>query len=117
MSGGNPKYVIVENEFGVETALLFESSIKHIDAAWYFHKSHMVVSAGFYSTDGKNVHAYGKSESLRIDSRPEDKFLVAKVLGITLPAAKPFTCDEKKGTRCTEQCTPCKERDNVSKSS
>lgn len=74
------KYVIVNGGmFGDETAIVFDKMISH-----EFFKGR-AVSAGFVgfgkTKDGKiEVCAYGKSDSLNVESRKEDSNLICKAL-------------------------------------
>ena len=74
------KYVIVHGGmFGNETAIVFDKTISHEFFKW------CAISAGFVgfskTKDGKiEVCAYGKSDSLNIESRKEDSDLICKAL-------------------------------------
>ena len=74
------KYVIVNGGvFCAETAIVFDKMISHE----FFNGR--AVSAGFVgfskTKDGKiEVCAYGKSDSLNIESRKEDSALICKAL-------------------------------------
>ena len=81
------KYIIIEMR-GVEVAIIFDSIIAHSDFCNSFHKDR-VKSAGFFSvksTPNENdpedisVGVWGKSTTLKISSRTEDKNLIKRVL-------------------------------------
>jgi hypothetical protein len=68
------KYIIVEEEMGAECAIVFSYLLKHADVA-HSRAVVTVISAGFVSfsiDDDRQLKAqcYGKSESLKISSRP-----------------------------------------------
>jgi len=77
----NTKYIIVDQE-GIELPVIFPHLINHSD----MRHAGKVVSAGFcqmYATDGENtvsVCVFGKSESLKLESRPEDKEIIEEWL-------------------------------------
>ena len=90
------KYVIVNGGmFGDETAIVFDKMISH-----EFFKGR-AVSAGFVgfgkTKDGKiEVCAYGKSESLNVESREEDSDLICKALNNPCFDEKLFIPSERK---------------------
>lgn len=89
------KYVIVNGGlFGDETAIVFDKMISH-----EFFKGR-AVSGGFVGSgktkDGKiEVCAYGKSESLNIESREEDSDLICKALNNSYFDEKLFIPSER----------------------
>lgn len=71
------KYVIVE-ERGHEVAVMFDSLIEHTKIAAVFGN---VVSAGFFEVDPDGVaYVFGKSLSLKLESRVSDHVALNKVL-------------------------------------
>ncbi len=76
------KYIIIKIS-AFEVAILFEGVISHDDFLRSFSKDR-IVSAGFFQVITKDsklsVSTYGKSVSLGLKSREEDKRLVEKVL-------------------------------------
>jgi len=83
------KYLIVKvlkptdnSEPGLEHAIVFPDALMHRSVARAHHVGQViVVSAGFCSFKNGIVSTWGRSESIRMDSRPEDADIVAKVLG------------------------------------
>jgi hypothetical protein len=63
------KYIIVIKH-DIEMAVIFDEILQHSDVAVAFGN---VVSAGMCSASG---NAYGKSISLKLESRPEDSDIV-----------------------------------------
>ena len=90
------KYVIVNGGmFGDETAIVFDKMISH-----EFFKGR-TISAGFVgfgkTKDGKiEVCAYGKSESLNVESRKEDSDLICKALNNPFFDEKLFIPSERR---------------------
>ena len=77
----NTKYIIAEQYDGTELPVIFPHLINHSD----IRCPGKVVSAGFCQifADGVNlvsVAVFGKSDSLKMDSRPEDKEIIEKWL-------------------------------------
>jgi hypothetical protein len=71
-----PKYVIV-GVLGWEIPILFDSLVSHKDVVGNMN----VVSAGFYvMSKEKNITVFGKSDTLRVDSRKEDKKIIEDFL-------------------------------------
>lgn len=68
------KYIVVQDVEGEEFPIIFAREIFHSQIMCDGHK---IVSAGF-CTLGNPVKAYGYSESLGIESRPEDAKLISK---------------------------------------
>ena len=60
------KYVVVLNEFEIEVVQVFSDHIQHVEAAFYFHRQHRIVSAGFFgiSKVTGEVSCWGHSQSL-----------------------------------------------------
>ena len=59
------KYVVVLNEFEIEVVQVFSDHIQHVEAAFYFHRQHRIVSAGFFSIGALGeVSCWGNSQSL-----------------------------------------------------
>lgn len=83
------KYIVVRDnhnsprENGPERAILFDKELVHKHVARVHCVGGLVVlSAGFVEINGYNVRVYGESESLRMSSRPDDKYVVnAALLG------------------------------------
>ena len=86
------KYIVVEH-MGAETPIIFEELIPHDFIAKAFNPA-LIISAGFVKIYGSNkpkpnacccenamtVNVYGKSVSLKKESRPEDEELILKAL-------------------------------------
>jgi len=81
------KYIIIEH-LGHEIAIMFNPLLTHSDI-----KSVTVVSAGFFAvganptdTDQNDigVDVFGKSVSLKKESRPQDSALLKKVLRVEI---------------------------------
>lgn len=77
----DPKYVIVESDTGIECPILFPNYLIHADVAFRFNRAQRVVSAGFFSLGDGKAHCWGKSESLKVESRPEDAAILLKHFG------------------------------------
>ena len=82
------KYIVVEDGFGTQSAIVFPCTIQHAKLAQAFRK---VISAGFvqftYDDDGNTVnphtkaHCYGKSTSLCLESNQEaDSDLITRYI-------------------------------------
>ena len=80
----NAKYIIVETR-GVEVPIVFSSLLDH----FIIGRGHKVISAGFCAVGAKptekdaeniDVSVFGKSVTLKIDSRKEDALIIQKVL-------------------------------------
>ena len=71
------KYIIVESE-GIRSAILFENVLSHK----YIATNKVVYSAGFFSvdTESKSISVWGKSTTLDISSKQEDKLLIERVV-------------------------------------
>lgn len=69
----NMKYIIVM-ENGLECAIVFDACLSHRDVGNVYQ--FVIKSAGFceiHITDGKfDVYCYGKSDSLKVESREEE---------------------------------------------
>lgn len=82
------KYLILRDKFNKEFPVIWpilldnwESGISHRQMSKVHNVNDVrVVSAGF-CTIGNNVTANGKSESLRMDSRPEDQAIIQQFFG------------------------------------
>jgi hypothetical protein len=75
------KYIIVKNQFENENAIVFCDNIihKHVSRI-HCVSDERVVSAGFFVLDQNNVAtAYGRSDSLDMESRPEDSEIISKM--------------------------------------
>ena len=79
------KYIIIKNQFGDETAILFDEILDHSAIA----AGRPVIAAGFVAVKGvedryggvnNETHCYGESVTLRIVSRREDTRIVEKAL-------------------------------------
>jgi len=75
------KYIIVKNQSENENAIVFCDNITHRNVARIHRVSdERVVSAGFFVLDENNTAtAYGRSESLNMDSRPEDSEIISRM--------------------------------------
>lgn len=78
------KYIIVRFNSGVEVAILFSNLIDHSRFANIYSKK-AIASAGFFTVDYCEnrtiVEAFGKSETLNLESRPdEDTDLIKRLL-------------------------------------
>ncbi len=75
------KYIIVK-QGGFKTPILFDDTISHNEFDKIFRKS--VISAGFFDTsivDGEiRVSTFGRSVSMKVESRPQDAALIEKFL-------------------------------------
>lgn len=84
------KYLIVRDEDGrteadkkLERAIVFDVRLFHKQvAAVQGAHALKVVSAGFCKLRGNTVIAGGRSNSLGVNSRPQDAFVIAEALGI-----------------------------------
>ena len=86
---GDTKYVIMRGAFGEEKAVVFDKLMSHD-----FFKG-FAISAGFVTfsktKDRKvEVFAYGKSDSLNLESRKEDSDLICKALNNSYADEKLF---------------------------
>ena len=81
------KYIIKEIR-GIEVAIMFSHLISHCDIGIKGNNK-KAISAGFFGVDPSydeerpndvDVYVWGKSVTLKIDSRPEDAELIRKVL-------------------------------------
>jgi len=71
------KYIIV-TDGGLEFAIIFDKILAHKNIS---AGRTQVVSAGFCSLDSDGVwHTYGKSESLSLDSRPQDAKILNRIM-------------------------------------
>ena len=84
----NGKYIIKEVH-GHEVAIMFDDLIVHADIGTCHESRGKTVSAGFFGVGAKprdgdqddiSVSVWGKSESLKLDSRKEDAELLKEVL-------------------------------------
>jgi len=81
------KYIIYQMP-GFEAAIIFDATHNHKDVAETFLKNYQIISAGFCRIDiyedEKNTNVetsvYGESISLRAQSRPEDKWIINKMI-------------------------------------
>lgn len=90
---GDTKYIIMRGAFGEEKAVIFDELMSHD-----FFKG-FAISAGFVAfsktKDGKiEVFAYGKSDSLNLESRKEDSDLICKALNNSYADEKLFIPSE-----------------------
>ena len=70
------KYIIIENLCGGETPILFGADLQHSE----FEDLHPT-SAGFWSINAEGkAYAYGKSQSLKLNSREEDSYLIDRYI-------------------------------------
>lgn len=79
------KYIVVNHPDLGEVALCFPGFLVHREMyRQVFPRSCQIIAAGFYDIyPDTSVKAYGKSESLSIESRPEkDSFLIQRSLGL-----------------------------------
>lgn len=78
------KYIVYNRGgFGTDTMIIFGPTISHHEVAQSMGVLDNVVSAGFLQigifTEGEvGVHAYGGSDTLKIDSRPGEDTVLAK---------------------------------------
>ena len=75
------KYLIVDNGFeGSEYPIMFSTVISHFDISKGYVGE--VVSAGFFSVDLETgeVSTFGKSNTLKIESRKEDAEIIKREL-------------------------------------
>jgi hypothetical protein len=86
------KYVVIKQRLGVDTKgrfidkeiiFVFPNEIIHRDFAMNNHgTSSRMRGAGFIGRDKNGTHfCYGRSDSLSVDSRPEDTILLKNLLG------------------------------------
>jgi len=87
MSGDGMKYIVMKDEEGKEELFTFPCSVHHDAMAEVLGriKNHthgdwhrifrQPIAAGFISAGGQ---CYGKSETLKLSSRPEDSTLLAR---------------------------------------
>lgn len=81
------KYIIYQMP-GFEAAIIFDATHNHKDVAETFLKDLQIISAGFcrmdiYKDEGDiNVETstYGEAISIRSQSRPEDKWIINKMI-------------------------------------
>jgi len=80
MMFNNTKYIIVDYGFTGEFPILFPYMINHSDVSNGYVGE--VVSAGFVQVDLETgvVSVFGKSDSLKIESRPEDAEIIKREL-------------------------------------
>lgn len=86
---GDAKYIIMRGAFGEEKAIIFDKLMSH-----EFFKR-FAISAGFVAfsktKDGRvEVYAYGKSDSLNLESQKEDSDLICKALNNSYADEKLF---------------------------
>lgn len=84
------KYIVIKRVYGEEAIIFGELFDHNVFLNMLGIERKYLVSAGFVSIgcdkDFKvKVSAYGKSVSLKVESRPEDDELLEKVLGIYEP--------------------------------
>lgn len=77
------KYIVVKMRSDIDGTwedqiVPFNSNIIHYDMAVNFGLNGHIVSAGFIKFTEEGPSCYGRSESLRKDSRPEEDTLLAK---------------------------------------
>jgi hypothetical protein len=70
---GNMKYITYEDLDGGERYVIFDKITNHSDMAKYIRKS-KVLGAGFvgFNFDDGTAYTYGKSDSMKVDSRGEE---------------------------------------------
>jgi len=78
----NWKYIVFDMGMAGETPILFPSHVSHSDVADAF-KFSKVISAGFvsYSDVERAFRTWGKSDSLRIESREIDARCINRIFG------------------------------------
>lgn len=81
------KYVRQENNEFTVWADMTDVWHKHMASAVSFRSKIPVISAGFFVIEyhigeAPNVICFGRSESLNLDSKPEDSALLASFLGL-----------------------------------
>jgi len=74
------KYIIVDQS-GIEVAIIFNPLITHADMAANFGGKSKVLGAGFCCVElhTEQMRAFGRSDSLGIDSTPEDTKVLNKL--------------------------------------
>lgn len=75
------KYLIIPNDDGTESPIIFDGKLKHKDVADKLGIK--PVSAGFIIIPHGHMFCGEGSESLNVESRPHDKELIQKFLGMT----------------------------------
>jgi hypothetical protein len=78
------KYIIFDDGM-MEQPIMFSCYLQHGSVAMRFNWK--VVSAGFVALNNDQFHAYGKSVSLGVVSRPEDSKIINRIMGLTLENA------------------------------
>ncbi len=82
------KYIIIEHD-GCEFPILFHSVINHCDIGTKGNSRGKVISAGFFMIGAESsdddekdidVSVWGKSVTLKIESRKEDERLIKQIL-------------------------------------
>lgn len=75
------KYIIFEGRLHAEP-LIFTTTQEHAELARVMEPTlGKPVSAGFLDLTLGEVSAYGRSDSLDIESRPEDSLIINKLIG------------------------------------
>jgi len=70
---GKFKYIVIKNNYEIETPIIFPESLSHDS----FKNNFNIISAGFVTIDNDQVISFGESTSLRLKSRPEDSDLLS----------------------------------------
>lgn len=71
------KYVVVKNDMGMLVPIVFPETINHSTIPRE-GRCHSVVSAGFCFCENGKWGAFGRSQTLNVDSRPEDGKLITE---------------------------------------
>lgn len=84
INGGimTPKYVVIRHPEPIgETLYIFPETITHASFARQKAPERCIISAGFVGLRDDEICCYGNSESLGLESRPEDTDLIKIMFG------------------------------------
>lgn len=71
------KYIIYANkQLKIETPIIFPNFLNHRDIAEKIDPDLAIISAGFCNLYNSEFRIYGRSQSLNLDSRKEDRELL-----------------------------------------
>ena len=71
------KYIFYENtEEGIATPIIFPEFLNHDDVAEKINPNGIIISAGFCKVVDNKFIAYGRSQTLNIESREKDTALL-----------------------------------------
>ena len=80
----NSKYIIVTNDYGIITPVIFPDIIEHTRMATLIGGK--IIGAGFCFITPEGIYSvYGDSVSLELESKPDDATMLNKYLGVTDP--------------------------------